>query len=79
MFRAPKPVVAEAPPAATQATTVAQAAAESGAAAEDAGREAPIKAVERARRGLAGTIATGERGVLAPTPAFATRKTLLGE
>jgi hypothetical protein len=79
MFRAPKPVAIEAPHAAAQATTVAQAAAESSAAAEDAAREARIRAVERARRGLPGTIGTSDRGVLAPMPAFAARKTLLGE
>ena len=78
LLRAPKPVVIEPAPDA-QAETVAQSAAQSEAAAEDAARAARLRAVERARRGLAGTIATGERGVLAPLPSFATRKTLLGE
>ena len=78
LFRAPKPVVIEATPAA-QAESVAQSSAQTEAAAEDAGNAARLRAVERARRGLSGTIATGPRGVLDPLPAFAQRKTLLGE
>ena len=46
---------------------------------EDTAREARLRALERARRGLPGTIATSARGVLDPAPAFAARKTLLGE
>lgn len=79
MFRAPKPIEVEAPPAPVQAATVAATAAQTEAAAEDAGRAARIRAVERARRGLAGTIATSDRGVLAPLSGLGTRKTLLGE
>ncbi|WP_237214294.1 hypothetical protein [Falsiroseomonas oryziterrae] len=79
LFRAPKPVVIEAPPPAAQAQSVAQIAAQSDAAAEEGGRDARLRAIARARRGLPGTIATGERGVLDPLPAFVTRKTLLGE
>jgi hypothetical protein len=40
---------------------------------------ARLRAVERARRGLSGTIATSARGVLDPLPAALQRKTLLGE
>ena len=79
LFRAPKPVVVEATPASTQVETVAETTARTEAAAEDAGRAARLRAVERARRGLSGTIATGPRGVLDPAPAFLQRKTLLGE
>jgi hypothetical protein len=79
LFSAPKPVVIEPPREAAQAQAVAQSAAQTEAAAEDAERAARIRAVERARRGLAGTIATSARGVLDPLPAFAQRKTLLGE
>jgi hypothetical protein len=79
LFSAPKPVVIEAPPQTAQAETVAASIAQSEAAAEDAGRAARLRAVERARRGLAGTIATSARGVLDPVPAALQRKTLLGE
>jgi hypothetical protein len=79
LLRAPKPVTIEPAPAPAQTEAVAQSAAQTEAAAEDAARAARVRAVERARRGLAGTIATSERGVLAPLPAFAARKTLLGE
>ena len=79
LLRAPKPVAIEPAPAPVQTQAVAQSAAQTEAAAEDAARAARLRAVERARRGLAGTIATSERGVLAPLPAFAARKTLLGE
>lgn len=78
LFRAPKPVVIEAAPGA-QAESVAQSSAQTEAAAEEAANAARLRAVERARRGLSGTIATGPRGVLDPLPAFAQRKTLLGE
>lgn len=79
LFRAPKPVVFEAPPPEAQAASVAQSNAQSAAAAENAARDARQRAVERARRGIAGTVATSARGVLAPLPAIAQRKTLLGE
>ena len=78
LFRAPKPAAIEPPSAPAQAENVAESAPETAAAAEEAGRAARLKAVERARRGLAGTVVTGGRGVLDPMPAFA-RKTLLGE
>ena len=79
LFRAPKPVVIDAPPQAAQAQSVGQTAAQTEAAAEQASREARLRAVERARSGLGGTIATSARGVLDPLPAVLRRKTLLGE
>jgi len=79
LFRAPKPVTIEPPAPPVQAQSVAAVTAQSEADADAAGRDARLKAIARARRGLPGTIATGERGVLDPLPAFATRKTLLGE
>jgi hypothetical protein len=74
LFKAPKPVVVTASePAATPAVTPAAVAATAQAAR--------VENQERARRGLAGTIATSDRGVLAeaPRPAAGSRKTLLGE
>lgn len=79
LFRAPRPVVIEAPSPATQAETIAASNAQTGAAAEDAARAARLRAVESARRGLSGTIVTGARGVLDPLPTALRRKTLLGE
>jgi hypothetical protein len=79
LFRAPKPVVTEPPSDQAQQQTVVQAQAQATVAAEAAGREGRAQAAARASRGLAGTIATSSRGVLDPLPAFATRKTLLGE
>ncbi|MGG5810492.1 hypothetical protein [Falsiroseomonas sp. CW058] len=79
LFKAPKPVVVEPTPVETRVETVAETAAKTEAVAEDAQRATRVKAVERARRGLGGTIATSPRGVLDPLPAFATRKSLLGE
>jgi hypothetical protein len=76
LFSAPKPM--ELPPPAP-VETVAEAASRNEQAAEEAARTARLRAVERARRGLSGTIATGARGVLDPLPAAAARKTLLGE
>jgi hypothetical protein len=67
VFSAPKPAAG------------AAASGQAGAEADDSEAEARRKAVARARRGLGGTIATSDRGVLAPLPAFALRKTLLGE
>lgn len=52
------------------------------AAAEEAAREARLAAIDRRRRGRAGTVATSERGLLASAElagAGLTRKTLLGE
>jgi hypothetical protein len=78
LFQAPKPVVT-----ATDTNNAVQAATEKAAAteasAEDAARQARQRALDRARRGLAGTIATSARGVLAPAPGNAARKSLLGE
>jgi hypothetical protein len=79
LFRAPKPMVIDAPSAPAQEATINQAQAPATAAADAAARDARAEALARARRGLAGTIATSPRGVLAPLPGFATRKTLLGE
>jgi hypothetical protein len=72
LFKAPKPVVVTASPPAV--TPIAGNPADAAAAAR-------LQNQERGRRGLAGTIATSERGVLdaAPRPAAAARKTLLGE
>lgn len=79
LFRAPRPVVIEAPPSAAQAASVAESNAQTEAAADDAARAARLRALDRARRGLAGTVVTGARGVLDPLPALLQRKTLLGE
>ncbi len=80
LFRAPKPVVIDSPSPPAQANSIAASTAQTEAAAEDAAREARLRAAERARRGLAGTIVTGARGVLDPLPAAPLpRKTLLGE
>jgi hypothetical protein len=66
LFRAPRPPEAPPPP---------PPAPDPDAAASDARAEA----LARSRRGLAGTIATSARGVLAPALPVVTRKTLLGE
>lgn len=79
LLRAPKPMVIDAPSAQAQQATVEQARAQATAAAASAARDARAEALARARRGMAGTIATSPRGVLAPLPTFAARKTLLGE
>ena len=79
LFSAPKPVVIDAPSDAAQAANIAASTAVTEAAAEEAGRAARLRAVERARLGLSGTVATSARGVLDPAPAFLQRKTLLGE
>jgi hypothetical protein len=82
LFKAPKPAVSavDAAAAVSQAAQgAATQAAASEAAAEDTARQARLRALERARQGLAGTIATSARGVLDPAPSFAARKTLLGE
>ena len=78
LLRASKPTavaVAQAAPVVVVATPVVSAAAEqtTGAAREEARTSV--------RRGLAGTIATTDRGVLGMVPALptATRKTLLGQ
>jgi hypothetical protein len=79
LFSAPKPVAVEPAPVETRQEAAAESAARTEAAADDAAREARIRAVERARRGMAGTVVTSARGVLDPLPAFAARKSLLGE
>jgi hypothetical protein len=79
LLKAPKPLVMAEPSPAARTETTAEATAQTAATADTAGREARIRAVERARRGLAGTVATSARGVLDPAPAFAARKSLLGE
>ncbi len=81
LIRAPKPKApaVDSTAANVQAQADANAAAATAANADSAAREARQKALERARRGLAGTIATSARGVLDPAPAFAVRKSLLGE
>ncbi|MBL6459163.1 hypothetical protein JMJ55_27965 [Belnapia sp. T6] len=70
LFRAPKPVIvpppAAPPPAAPTPTP------------EQAGQQAVAESRTRAARGLEGTIATSDRGLLGPLPTIA-RKSLLGE
>lgn len=76
LFRAPKPVVVPSPtPQPTSAETATVAAASHDAEAE----AARIENRAHARGGIAGTVATSARGVLAPAPIAATRKSLLGE
>ncbi len=75
LLKAPKPVVvtAAAPAAAPPATATPAAVAATAQAAR-------LENQDRAKRGLAGTIATSERGVLgAAAPLAGPRKTLLGE
>jgi len=75
LFRAPKPVVIAPPPAPAPSPP-----ADAAQAAEEAAAASRIEARERARRGLAGTIATSARGLLGARADFAaTRKSLLGE
>jgi hypothetical protein len=71
LFSAPRPV--------TASTTTPAASANAAADEAAAARDARLAALERARRGLGGTIATSDRGVLKPRPGTATRKSLLGE
>ena len=70
LFRAPKPVIV-APPPAPAPVAVAP-------TPVQAQQAALVESQARSRRGLEGTIATSDRGVLAPLPAVA-RKSLLGE
>ena len=70
LFRAPKPVIVPPPP--PPAPVVAA------PAPEAANQQAQAESRTRAARGMAGTIATSDRGVLAPLPLVA-RKSLLGE
>lgn len=69
LFRAPKPAIVAAPQPEPAPPTPSP---------EQTGQEARAEARARAARGLAGTIVTSARGVLAPLPAPA-RKSLLGE
>ncbi|WP_439598960.1 hypothetical protein [Falsiroseomonas sp.] len=78
LLKAPKPAVS-APDTNAAVETAAAKSAATEATAEETAREARQRALNRARRGLAGTIATSARGVLDPAPAFAARKNLLGE
>jgi hypothetical protein len=74
LLKAPKPVVV------TAATPAPVPAAVTTAAVAATAQAARLENQERAKRGLAGTIATSERGVLGATPPLAgARKTLLGE
>ena len=73
LFRAPKPVVVPPEPIAPPPQQQANQAAAAAQASETARSE------NRARNGLAGTIATSPRGVLTPLPLALTRKSLLGE
>lgn len=70
LFRAPKPTVVPSPaPPPSPAPVSTEVTAEA----------ARIENRQRARQGLAGTIATSARGVLAPLPLTLHRKSLLGE
>ena len=70
LFKAPKPVRVD-PPAPPPVPVVPNAA--------QATEQVAADTRSRARRGIQGTIATSERGVLAPLPAGLVRKSLLGE
>ncbi|WP_145134383.1 hypothetical protein [Roseomonas gilardii] len=76
LFSVPKPVVVATPALPQQAAADASA-----GAANVAATDARQDDAARRRRGLAGTVATSDRGVLSPLPALpaAARKTLLGE
>ncbi len=70
LFKAPKPVRIDPPtPPPTPAPTPSA----------EATEQASADTRARARRGIQGTIATSELGVLAPAPALLNRKSLLGE
>jgi len=73
LFRAPKPIVVPAPTPPPAPEPVIP------AVADTTAEQGRIEARQRARQGLAGTIATSARGVLAPLPLAVTRKSLLGE
>ena len=79
LFRAPKPVIKATPAVQAEERRAKQRADRSRCRGrQERGAAAGGGACPRAR-GLSGTIATGPRGVLDPLPAFAQRKTLLGE
>ena len=75
LFSAPKPVVIATP------TVTEVSATQSAAVADEAATAAREDSAARRLRGLAGTIATSDRGVLIPLTNLpqTTRKTLLGE
>lgn len=75
LFRAPKPVVVPPQPA----TAPAPATPEPAQAATQTAEASRIGNRAAARQGIAGTIATSARGILAPLPVTLTRKSLLGE
>jgi uncharacterized protein with von Willebrand factor type A (vWA) domain len=79
LIGAPKPAAPAVDTSASVAQAQADAAAAAQASADAAAEAARRKSLERARRGLAGTIATSARGVLDPVPGIAQRKNLLGE
>ncbi|EFH13244.1 hypothetical protein [Teichococcus cervicalis] len=72
LFRAPKPVVVRTEPVPASPPAPSP---------EAVAQTARLESQDRARRGLAGTIATSARGVLEPLPPglAGSRKTLLGE
>ena len=70
LIRAPKPAQLEPPPAPPAPPPAP--------APEQVASESRIASRQRSLRGRPGTIATSERGVLAPLP-VAARKSLLGE
>ena len=76
LFRAPKPVVVPPPVAPALASPPPPPPAEASAQAAEAAR---IENRAAARAGVASTITTSARGVLAPVPVTLTRKSLLGE
>ncbi|PZW50437.1 hypothetical protein C8P66_102125 [Humitalea rosea] len=71
LFKAPQPIASTAPTELPVDTTPP----------EEAAGAARVANADRARRGLAGTIATSARGVLdaAPSATLGTRRSLLGE
>ncbi len=86
LFRAPKPVIVQAPVAAplpAAATVVPsldpQQPTAASPAADQAASDARVAAQQRAERGLAGTIATSARGALDGWLPGLARKSLLGE
>lgn len=80
LFSAPKPVIVSATPSPSVGAAGSSQAADAAEQQEAAARDARLSALERARRGMPGTIATSARGVLDPLPGLAAaRKSLLGE
>ena len=73
LFRAPAPPPATSPAPQPAAQSAPQ------ASLEDEARAGRIAALEARRRGMAGTVATSWRGVLADALPQTNRKSLLGE